>query len=405
MSRSRLRARQVLVALLALALGVLIFVLARGMPARAPEKTPEPPPTSQPASSTPLQSEAADLAPAPTVDLTKAAIDRPSLPRQWAAAVIEQAIEHLTGVSQTARADFVWLSEEALWGPLYPTRSGAAIGGQALVFGSEAAIEVVAPGASEPGELSSLGHIDWRDDTLTLRQPLEGGDRQSVRTLTGGVSPGDALRALADEAEARGVVLVAAYWEMPGKQAILALVEVRPVTASFPIREPTPGPSPVPTLTASPTLTYQSEIFLTLEAGLVPLIEALPREASTGFAETHARSGTLTWEAGGPRVADRPLNIDPDTAHRLTVFGLSEDGSTLLARAILSASWDGNGTVVESEGTEEWYYGFRLLEVIHGMVAVAEEHGGQLEVTYDDVGAYHALTVIDFQPLPLPPSD
>lgn len=405
MSRSRLRARQVLGVLLALALGVLIFLLARGMPASAPEETTKPSPTGQPAPSTPLHSEAADLAPAPTVDLTEAAIDRPSLPQQWAAAVIEQATEHLTGVSQTARADFVWLSEDALWGPLTPTKSGVAVGGQALVFESDVAIEVVAPGAPEPGDLLSLGHIEWQGNTLTLRQPLEGGDRQSVRTLTGSVSPGDVLRALADEAEAREVVLVAAYWEMPGKQATLALVEVRPAAAPSPESTATPGPTPTPTLTASPTLTYQSEILLTLETGLIPLIEAAPRETAIDSAKKHAWSGTLTWEAGVPHVAGRPLNIDPDTAHRLTVFGLSEDDSTLLTRAILTASWDGNGTVVESQGVEEWYYGFRLLEVVHGMVVVAEEHGGQLEVTYDDVGGYHALTITEFQPLPLPPGN
>jgi hypothetical protein len=341
------------------------------------------------------------------VDLTKAAIDRPSLSQEWAAAVTAQATEHLTGVSQTARADFVWLSEEALWGPLNPTKNGITIGGQPVALEGLAGINVVTPGVSDPGDLSSLGTIEWQDNTLTLRQPLEGGDRQSVRTLTGNVSPGDVLRALAVEAEAREVVLVAAYWEMPGKRATLALVEVRPVADDAPPTEatPTPGPTPAPTLTASPTLTYQSEIHLTLEGGLVPLIEAAPREATTEFAEKHAWTGTLTWEAGVPRVADRPLNIDPDTTHKLVVFELSGDDSTLLTKSILEASWDGDGTVVEREGAGEWYYGFRLLEVVHSMIDVAEEHGGQFEVTYDEVGAYRALTVIDFQPLPLPPEN
>ena len=102
-------------------------------------------------------------------------------------------------------------------------------------------------------------------------------------------------------------------------------------------------------------------------------------------------------------MAGRSLALDPDSTHFLTLFGLADEGPTPVTTTLLEAHWDGSGTLVSSDGASERYYGFRLAEVVHWMVLVAEEHGGQLEVAYDDVGGYRAITVLDFQPLPLPP--
>ena len=110
-SAPRPRAGRILGGLLILASGVLAFLVLRPVPESAVE---EPPvvTASPPSSPTPLRAEGALLL-APTVDPTLAAIDRPSLPEEWAETVLDNAIQHLTGVNRLVDAGFASLASTA----------------------------------------------------------------------------------------------------------------------------------------------------------------------------------------------------------------------------------------------------------------------------------------------------
>jgi hypothetical protein len=420
MSPSRRRASQVLGGLLVLALAVLGFILARGVSQSGSEQTSEELPVAieSPVPSATPQSADGALAALPTVDLTLAAIVRPSPLQEWASAVLDKTIEHFNGGSLLAPADFSRLQGNELRGPLTQLDGSLAIGEETVIPDVPATIEIVLPDSSQPGNLLNLGRIEHDANTLTLRIAGQQEGSQSVRSLSGDLLPGDALVALAQEAQTRGLTLVVVYWGTPGEGGILALIEMVPVTTEIPVTQvppeetPTPGAPPLPTATPSPTLVYQQAIRLTIEDNLDALIEVaqrnpeLAREALGSYTQSHTLVGVLTWDTdqGQPNIAGRPVMLDAALAQSLTLFGLeNEPGPVPMTTTFLEARWDGDGTLVINENASQWYYGYRLSEIVHWLVLAAEDQGGQLTVAYDDVGSYRALTVIDFQPLPLPP--
>ena len=357
-SAPRPRAGRILGGLLLLASGVLAFLVLRPVPESAVE---EPPvvTASPPSSPTPLRAEGALLL-APTVDPTLAAIDRPSLPEEWAETVLDNAIQHLTGVNQTADAGFASLEDKGSWGPLTGEAGELTIGGETLNADDRSAVDVMVIAPREPGGLLSLGLIRREDHILTLHLVAGEDGSQLVRRLAGGVLPGDVLAAMVAEAEARGLTLQAAYWETPGDSATLALVDIRPAASATQALSsledsPTPGtPTPATiTPTPLPTPAYESEIRLMVESGLLPLIEAA--EDATGARQ----------EAVERLVRNRLLLVTP----------ACQDDDVPLALAETPQEMPDQGGA-EGEGVRE-EIGFRTVDALGKRGRVAGNVGGQ----------------------------
>ena len=134
---------------------------------------------------------------------------------------------------------------------------------------------------------------------------------------------------------------------------------------------------------------------------LQPTIDLQRQAEIDSFARNHAWAGPLTWGPDGPMVAGRPLNLDD--ARSLRLFTLQVESEQPTSVRLLVAEWDGNGTQIDSPGGSQRYYGFRLSEIVHVMVLLAQQQGGQLSVAYDNVGSYRGLVILDFQPQALPP--
>ena len=404
MNRSRSRANLSLSGLLAIALAALIFILVRGPRNLSPTVQPtRPPPTQSPAPTPIPQTESDPLAPIATAraEITTTP-DRPPPLIQWANDLLDTATPYLTDTDPSSITPYAWLHDDALWGPLAHSNNTISVGDQAINSNTRTLIEIFVPDPSSSGRLLPIGHIERQASGLTLSVENGGTNGQSLQSLFAEILPDDVLKTLVQTATSRNLSMVAAYWEVPGSEAALVLAgrEVSTEQAALPATSIATSVPPTPTA----TLVYQPDIRQIIQSALAPPIDTPPSQRSELvdiFAENHIWTGVLAWEQNGPTVAGRPLNLD--TADQLELFRLETDGSSLATRSFLQADRDGHWTLIRTEAAYRSFWGFRLDEITHWLILLAEENGGHLEVAYDSLGQFRALTIIRFRPSDLPP--
>jgi hypothetical protein len=322
----------------------------------------------------------------------------------WANALLDRVQTGLQQPSQPGDGFAWWQGNEAI-GPLTYSDQAVSFRGSRLSIAGETAIGLAIVSPNDPNQLQDVAAIHYDSGALTLNVTSTTPDHVDMQWILAGGSPDTALQALVIQAAARSVVLTAAYGSFAGQAGELVLLSGYPIeTPTQALVTATPGETQLASPTApppTPTHPPEADLGVAVELKLKPVLDAglaFPADVVQRFTAVHAWHGSLAWDETGPKVDNRPVNVNQAT--ELTFQILTPNDPRGSAQPFLTTEYTGNVTRFPED--QRYFAGQRMNEILYWMVFYSARQGGILEVSYDDFGARQFMTIIGFRPFNQP---
>jgi hypothetical protein len=325
----------------------------------------------------------------------------------WANALLDQFLGRLTESERPGDGFAWWQGSEAIGFLRYEGHAVHFKGGR-LSIDDQTSVDIWIVSQNDPNALQRIGTIQTEASALVLGVTSPQSDRGDLQWIATGSAPDTALSALVIQTAARSAVLRAAYdpgsgqnhgaLVLLGAQVLAGTTQTAVLTGTA--RTVTPQP---PAGTPTPTHAPEASLGLLIETRLKPVIDvglSFPPDVVAAFTAAHAWNGTLTWDESGPKVDNRPVNVNQ--ASELTFQILTPNDPRGPAQPFLRTEYTGNVTRFPDE--QMYFTGQRMNEVLYWMVAYGARRGGLLRVSYDDFGTRQAMTIIGFAPFIQPGS-
>ncbi len=324
----------------------------------------------------------------------------------WANALLDLSLPLLEAGRGMTSDGLAWWEGSDVQGNLYYSQERVWLGAEIFDFDQQQTMDILVPDSVDRGRLLLVGRATLEDGVLALSVTPQDPSIPASHWRISAAVPGVALKALALQAERRGLILTLAYTQNPGAYAQMVLVRVLPAEesgAAPPVSitstpAGTPSPSATPTTPATPTPTRVPEEYMgrVLAQKLDPVFLAIPdfdQRVVFGYLGSHPWVGALSWSEGGARIGGRPTAVSQ--AVELNFYTLRPNDASGSVDRFLSVTY--NSGVTRFPADQIYFQGQRMEEVLYWVTLDAVSRGGQLIVAYDDFGRQQAITVIGFQ--------
>jgi hypothetical protein len=322
----------------------------------------------------------------------------------WANVLLDRVLDRLKQPSP-AGDGFAWWQGSEAGGILTYSNQALFFARQPFSVTDQQAINLFVIAHDDPNKLEPVASIKVDQGALVLTVTSVKADQAEGRWILAESTPDTALQALVIQAAARSIIVRAAYSSSPGQDGSLVLIEAQAMdylTATVPGPESSTTATAAPQVLPTPTRPPESALGTVIESKFNPVIEAglaFPQDVVAAFTASHAWTGPLTWRETGPQLNNRPMNVAE--AGDLTFLILTPNDPRGPAQPFLRATYAGDVTRFPDELV--YFQGQRMNEIIYWFVYYSAQHGGQLQVSYDDFGARQSVTIVGFAQFSPPP--